>query len=594
MNIAETILSVALLSLAAFGYMELAEQRIYEREAMAVVEDVGVFQDAIIRHHRQNPQDGVAEWVETQHATPGDPTTPVVWRDMRDVAPARLANLDFAGQLTRRSLDATVEHGLERSPYGTPYRLMTDGQSGVLRLEFDVFGITKLTRLTHGQRFGGSRVDVAPQPNSSIHDENTAFVVGVEIRPGLAHTFSAYSLDATDRSRGGFGSPVRWATRRLDDGLTGFGPGEPCGRYADGAVVPAGNGIVLVCVEDTTAPGAFIWRAAHEITSTATVQPAALDPCTGLPDEHPLLVPQVAITAAAANPPTFDSSANLVFTDAFGVVVHVVTSTEWAAIVSAAGGTGDVCLEPLPPTPTCWNGNPPPCTPKPPPDCVGVPGEVNLNVPQDVIDATPRTWSFAGTDVEVRDGSATLLHTIAGSVWDAVHRQAGSNGTVCLQGPTPTCPAGEVLYQHTNACGPLVCDWLGDGQGDPQLMEVEQQWLRAFFGVGTWPLGFTPTIASLRHNVEAYNWETGAPFTLTWRPEVAGGASISAGATHLMCLYAIGEPGDPNGWTSNAMIPPLITALSQAERDAVDYFLNADCASFGRDTNTNRFRMYNC
>ena len=63
MQIIESILGTALLGFAAIAFMEVAEQRIHERDAIAAAEDVRAVQAAVIQHHRRNPHDTISEWI---------------------------------------------------------------------------------------------------------------------------------------------------------------------------------------------------------------------------------------------------------------------------------------------------------------------------------------------------------------------------------------------------------------------------------------------------------------------------------------------------------------------------------------------------
>ena len=63
MQIIESILGTALLGLAAIAFMEVAEVRINERDAIAAGEDVRAVQAAVIQHHRRNPHDTISEWI---------------------------------------------------------------------------------------------------------------------------------------------------------------------------------------------------------------------------------------------------------------------------------------------------------------------------------------------------------------------------------------------------------------------------------------------------------------------------------------------------------------------------------------------------
>ncbi len=85
MNVVESILSTALAMMIVAGYMHVATQQIHVRDADRLLEDVRVFQDALIRHQQSNPQDGVEGWFEPQYQVPGDATTPLVWREVADL-----------------------------------------------------------------------------------------------------------------------------------------------------------------------------------------------------------------------------------------------------------------------------------------------------------------------------------------------------------------------------------------------------------------------------------------------------------------------------------------------------------------------------
>ena len=66
MNVVESILAVFLIALSVSGMIKVATQQYHARDAQRVVEQIGVYQDALVRHQVYNPQDGVEDWFPAQ------------------------------------------------------------------------------------------------------------------------------------------------------------------------------------------------------------------------------------------------------------------------------------------------------------------------------------------------------------------------------------------------------------------------------------------------------------------------------------------------------------------------------------------------
>ena len=289
MNFVETLLATAVVSLLAIGYAHVATQQIHIRDAGRLLDDARVFQDALIDHQRRNPQDGVEDWYATQYApcptgyalnagacegvpavtppfcTAGytyDPGPPAVcaapatqtWADVSTLplGDAHLSKLTLDG-LQRNTLGTVVAADMAvTTPYGGQYRLLTDGESDTLRLEFEVTGREKVARLVAQGIVPGLRSDVDP-PLAVTQPENQQYTVGVHLRPGLARTMNEYAVDPVEVGNPGMGlgQPLLWAgTREVDPATTRHQAGERCDLYAEGALTVDGFGLPLNCRMD--------------------------------------------------------------------------------------------------------------------------------------------------------------------------------------------------------------------------------------------------------------------------------------------------------------------------------------------------------
>ena len=365
MNVVEAVLSTFLVALMVAGMMYAMTQSLHGRDAQQLVGHVRVYQDALIRHQRENPQDGVEDWFPAQcpatHAkpvtdaprlngggcdllaTPGTPPTcpaghtlipgtasidptcrmttipptgcpaghTLVSGSMRacelDAAWTELAALDDPAtpyhdgdtNLQKLDLHNLVEFSLSTqlhaganvpTPYGGTYRVLSNGASPYLRLEFDVTGFEPAAYLVAQQIVPGLRSEIDPRPQANVHDENTAYVAAVHLRPGYARTIHEYVVDPVEVGNPGmgFGSPIKFAhpQYRGDGGVVGFGgethrAGDRCDIFrsrAGGATVTDANGMFLSCRDD---PKGVVVAGPIWVRSSEFAKAAMSPPCPG-------------------------------------------------------------------------------------------------------------------------------------------------------------------------------------------------------------------------------------------------------------------------------------------------------------------------
>ena len=427
MNVIETMLSVALIGLAITGMIEVTTQHYYARDALRVVEQIGVYQNALVRHQIDNPQDGVEGWFPAQcpdthdRATTGAPRlrgggcdliatgtppacpaghtleadrvlavpvrvgtppafdpiadgtgscpaghtldldtvtpttvpgTPVTYScadgysQIPPVPPATVPTCELAacrvstcrmavpttgcpaghtrvgGTSPACELDATwteistLPNGdlhldkldlrpLERysfgtlmtvgdaanSAYGTPFRLLSNGVSRHIRVEFDVRGIEPVAHLLANNVYPGLSSSVDPLPVPGTHDENTVYTVAVHVRPALARTVREFAVDPVEIGNPGMrlGSALKFSSIRDPDSST-HRLGARCDDFRTagvaGAFVVDANGMFLTCRDDpkgvvTAGP---IWVASWEAAqATLPLPPTPPPPCGTCP-----------------------------------------------------------------------------------------------------------------------------------------------------------------------------------------------------------------------------------------------------------------------------------------------------------------------
>ena len=360
MNVAESILSTALVALIIAGYMHIATQQVHVRDADRLLEDVRVFQDALIDHQRNNPQDGVENWFEPQYQVPGDATTPLVWREVAALDPLHLEKFDLQ-RLNRFGFSTLMTAGMDvRSPYGTPYRLLTNGVSEMLRLELDVRGFEKLAYLLAQGIVPGLQSEVDPLPTPGTDDENTLYTVAVHLRPGFARLMHHYTVDPAEVGNpgAGLGSPLKWASFREEDrNATVHAAGARCDLYVKGAITVDVHGLPLNCQDDPkgVVVAGPIWVRPYE---GATPQVDYI-PCLGAPPPPP------GASTMRVCPATMQSTANTcdVYIASVTVPTDVWLPDDGSPMCPGGGGgmgMGDMG-GPIPPT--CPGGGSPPCPP---------------------------------------------------------------------------------------------------------------------------------------------------------------------------------------------------------------------------------------
>ena len=195
-----------------------------------------------------------AAWTEL--AALDDPATPYHDGD------TNLQKLDLHN-LVEFSLSTQLHAGANvPTPYGGTYRVLSNGASPYLRLEFDVTGFEPAAYLVAQQIVPGLRSEIDPRPQANVHDENTAYVAAVHLRPGYARTIHEYVVDPVEVGNPGmgFGSPIKFAhpQYRGDGGVVGFGgethrAGDRCDIFrsrAGGATVTDAEGMFLSCRDD--------------------------------------------------------------------------------------------------------------------------------------------------------------------------------------------------------------------------------------------------------------------------------------------------------------------------------------------------------
>ena len=416
MNVVETLLSVALIGVAISGMIEVTNQHYHARDAMRVVEQIGVYQNALVRHQIDNPQDGVEGWFPAQcpathdRATTGAPRirgggcdliatgtpptcpaghtleadrvlavpvlagtpptltcpaghtldlntvaptvlpgTPVTYScadgysQIPPVPPATVPTCELAacrvstcrmavpptgcpaghtrvgGTSPACELDATwaeistLPNGdlhldkldlryLEQysfgtlvtagdaatSAYGTPFRLLSNGVSRHIRVEFDVRGIESVAHLLANNVYPGLPSSVDPRPVPGTHDENTVYTVAVHVRPALARTVREFAVDPAEIGNPGMGlgSPLKFSSLR-DPDSSDHRLGARCDDFRTGGVAGAfvvdANGMFLTCRDDpkgvvTAGP---IWVASWEAAQTTLPLPPPTPPTCG-------------------------------------------------------------------------------------------------------------------------------------------------------------------------------------------------------------------------------------------------------------------------------------------------------------------------
>ena len=232
MALLEAILAVALFSLAAIGFLEIAELQLLRGQAERFESDVKTIQGALIRHQRANPQDGVETWLPA-----GSP-----WTDLSTLTQDRAALFDL-GLLKRMAGAITTESGLGRSPFRQPYVLEANGDESFLRLRTQLTGRKQAaTALLALRAFGPT---ITPRVSPS-HGESQPYTVTVPIHPSLTRVLRAYTLDETD-DQGGLGGPLFFLEQHL---VSGGALTNACG--SGGAVTAADEGLVRFCEANPT------------------------------------------------------------------------------------------------------------------------------------------------------------------------------------------------------------------------------------------------------------------------------------------------------------------------------------------------------
>ena len=97
-----------------------------------------------------------------------------------------------AAYLVEFSLSTQLHAGADvPTPYGGAYRVLSNGASPYLRIEFDVTGFEPAAYLVAQNVYPGLRSEIDPLPLANVHDENTTYVAAVHLRPGYARTIHA-------------------------------------------------------------------------------------------------------------------------------------------------------------------------------------------------------------------------------------------------------------------------------------------------------------------------------------------------------------------------------------------------------------------
>ena len=334
MNVVEAVLSAFLVAMMISGMMYAMTQTLNSRDAQRAVEQIGVYQDALVRHHQANPQDGVEDWFPAQcpatHAkatvraprlngggceelatgappvcaaghtlVPGSTAVPAtcrmttipvggcpanhtlvsgpagagldaceldaVWTELASIddpatpyhdGEVNLQKLDLHG-LVEFSHSSQLSAGVAVStPYGGRYRVLSNGASSHLRLEFDMTGFERAAYLVAQDIYPGLRSEIDPRPIPNVHDENTAYTVAVHLRPGTARHLHEHVIDAVEVGNpgSGFGSPLLFAHPQYrGPGGEDHRAGARCDRFRQGlsgAFVTDADGWFLTCRDD--------------------------------------------------------------------------------------------------------------------------------------------------------------------------------------------------------------------------------------------------------------------------------------------------------------------------------------------------------
>jgi len=265
----EAMFGLLILSFTTLGFLEIQKLEISRRNADIMMTDIRQFQGALIRHHRENPQDGVEGWVAVQYETPGDDTSPVVWQSLCTEAPEHMPKLGFAfGEMN--SHDGELGLRGTRTIYNTIFNVLADGQTSTLRLEFDVPNRLALANLLNaGLTHMIIQVDPIPTP---VDPEDTTYSVQLHLSPGLPRITHSYVLDSSGQD--GMQSPMAWQST-----LTARGDMEEqldvtCEIMGDGGIVVGREGFLLSCGKETAADSRAYGASGAMVTAELpTIQP---------------------------------------------------------------------------------------------------------------------------------------------------------------------------------------------------------------------------------------------------------------------------------------------------------------------------------
>ena len=443
MNVVEAVLSAFLVAMMISGMMYAMTQTLNSRDAQRAVEQIGVYQDALVRHHQANPQDGVEDWFPAQcpatHAkatvraprlngggceelatgappvcaaghtlVPGSTAVPAtcrmttipiggcpanhtlvsgpagagldaceldaVWTELASIddpatpyhdGEVNLQKLDLHG-LVEFSHSSQLSAGVAVStPYGGRYRVLSNGASSHLRLEFDMTGFERAAYLVAQDIYPGLRSEIDPRPMPNVHDENTAYTVAVHLRPGTARHLHEYVIDAVEVGNPGSGllAPLKYAGVEFRGPETEHRAGARCDpfrRGVAGAETTDDNGMVLHCRDDpkgvvTAGP---IWVRPYQFASPGiTCDPVALPTCPTCPAPAST-TDTIRICPALASDLRDDCDLYMCGATApFNAYLPFGTSTMCKC--------------------ECPDGSPPPCPPPPPP-----PNQCGLSIVQ--------------------------------------------------------------------------------------------------------------------------------------------------------------------------------------------------------------------